>query len=200
MSTAPAAPPTTTTTDADMVDQEADALLGANRTVMDDYETSASPTKRSRKVSRAMTMAAMDSHPLGWSVLALSRGMHARPSGSVTARQPTVGPLVAGAGKKTGVMHQVTTESNREQARASESKREQARASESKRPHTTAARSARRACTEGSEPEDDGSKPGFERAQQRSSRMHLPTLLYIHHTIQDQRSDHPAAPDRSTEK
>ena len=134
MSTAPAAPPTTTTTDADMVDQEADALLGADRMVTADSESKESPAKRSRTVSSTSTMTAMNSQALSWSVLALSRGLHARPSGTVTARQLSVGPLVAGAGKKTGVMHQVTTESNREQARASESKREQARASDRTRP------------------------------------------------------------------
>ena len=72
MSLATAAPTPNATTDADMVDQEADALLGADRTAMDDSETNASPAKRSRQVSSSSTMAAIDSQPLNWSVHALS--------------------------------------------------------------------------------------------------------------------------------
>ena len=56
-----AAPTPNATTDAEMVDQEADALLGADRTAMDDSETKASPAKRSRQVSSSSTLAAMDS-------------------------------------------------------------------------------------------------------------------------------------------
>ena len=70
MSCAPAAPPTTTTTDADMVDHEADELLGADRMVTADSESKESPAKRSRTVSSTSTMTAMIySQALSWSVL-----------------------------------------------------------------------------------------------------------------------------------
>ena len=137
--TAPAAP-IATTADADM-EAAVDKLLEETGDVAAGMEAAeVSPSKRARKVNTSNLLHSPQHTPIQSRAYTASGCMHARALGAVLTGTKTNGLEKTAPGpKRSGVVHQGATESNREQTRANESKREQTRANESNTEQRSAA-------------------------------------------------------------
>ena len=131
MSIAATDAPNATTADADMEAAVNQLLEESGGATAEMEAAELSPSKRARKVCTAMNTGFPQHTPIHRRAYTASGCSYAQAPGAVLPGAKANGLESAAPGpKRSGVVHQVATDSNREQTRANESKREQHRAAQ----------------------------------------------------------------------